>query len=601
MAANFDDLDDDLDWDTLPAVSKQTRGATAATESGAQAGPSSLPERGNTGPSPVPLPDAPDPSGEVIPLEAYADDANRETASFNWHADQDRMIAAENEWPDPLDLSQSLYHGLPLNIGLLPRGIQPLVSDASRRTGIDPAPIAFGLLAAIAGLSNDFIRLQPKLNDHTWTVHPVIWPFVVGGPSSGKSPAMEEGMRYVQRMDRAAVLENTRLMKDYEHEMNIYEQACAVAVKEKAPRPVEPEKPRLREYWVSRGTIEGITRLLEFTPKVTYFADEFSSVISNMDRYAAGGKGSGDREFFLQAWNGGPGKTVLAGRSISIENASIVICGGTTPVSIKACAGKLQNDGFLQRTMMAIVPNMKQGTDTVPDSAAYETFELILKSLTEMHGSATLVMSPDASGIYQEFCATIRMMVTAEENESMSAHLGKWPGLAARLMLIWFLTERASYGQTVSSGMQIPAEIASQCCSFLLDWQLSHVQHFYYEIMGSKEDRDFARLIFNYLLAHEELDQIKLRDDIMQPHWRTWSKLLPWQRKEAVNTLVNTAILTPMGSKRNGEGLPTAFMVNPKLRTMFVEQREREKTLRSMTREGLQKMRNAGREPGEEG
>jgi hypothetical protein len=73
------------------------------------------------------------------------------------------------------------------------------VGDFSKRTGIDHAPAFFGFLGAISGLANDFIKLQPKQNDYRWTVRPVVWPFAIGGSSSGKSPALEEGMAILQR------------------------------------------------------------------------------------------------------------------------------------------------------------------------------------------------------------------------------------------------------------------------------------------------------------------------------------------------------------------------------------------------------------------
>ena len=51
----------------------------------------------------------------------------------------------------------------------------------------------------------------------------------------------------------------------------------------------------LREYWMQRGTTEGLTRLLEQSPKVSWYIDEGSALINSWDRYTAKGAGAGDR------------------------------------------------------------------------------------------------------------------------------------------------------------------------------------------------------------------------------------------------------------------------------------------------------------------
>jgi len=160
-------------------------------------------------------------------------------------------VTPENDWPEPLDLSDQLYVAAPLDLALIPAALRPIVGDFSKRTGIDCAPAFFGFLGAISGLANDFIKLQPKQNDYRWTVRPVVWPFAIGGSSSGKSPALEEGMAILQRKDRELILENTKRRKDYEYAMKQYEDDCAAARKNKAPRPEEPEAPKLRESCVS--------------------------------------------------------------------------------------------------------------------------------------------------------------------------------------------------------------------------------------------------------------------------------------------------------------------------------------------------------------
>jgi len=505
-------------------------------------------------------------------------------------------ITPDNAWPEPLDLSDQLYVAAPLDLALIPAALRPIVGDFSKRTGIDCAPAFFGFLGAISGLANDFIKLQPKQNDYRWTVRPVVWPFAIGGSSSGKSPALEEGMAILQRKDRELILENTKRRKDYEYAMKQYEDDCAAARKNKAPRPEEPEAPKLREYWVSKGTVEGVTRVLEHSDKVTWYVDEISGLINGWDAYKNGGKGS-DREFVLQLWNGGPGKNTLAGRTISIANASAVLCGGSTPTAMLQCAGgKLKNDGFLQRTLLCMVPKMSGGSDTAPDERAYAAYERILNNLLDMPGTATIKLSPDAQQVYNDFCQLISARIHTEDNESIGSHLGKWSGLAPRLMLIYYMIECADRGQFISDGNLVPVEIAQQVCDLLMKWQMSHVSYFWNELMSDKGSRRFSQTITRYIIANPQLQHLNFRDHIARPHWREMEQLKPWELKDAINTLITAAWIVPQGSKNNSHGVPSSYEINPRIEGLFQDERAREIEIRMVKRDELQKLRDAKRE-----
>lgn len=505
-------------------------------------------------------------------------------------------ITPENDWPEPLDLSDQLYVAAPLDLALIPAALRPIVGDFSKRTGIDHAPAFFGFLGAISGLANDFIKLQPKQNDYRWTVRPVVWPFAIGGSSSGKSPALEEGMAILQRKDRELILENTKRRKDYEYAMKQYEDDCAAARKNKAPRPEEPEAPKLREYWVSKGTVEGVTRVLEHSDKVTWYVDEISGLINGWDAYKNGGKGS-DREFVLQLWNGGPGKNTLAGRTISIANASAVLCGGSTPTAMLQCAGgKLKNDGFLQRTLLCMVPKMSGGSDTAPDERAYAAYERILNNLLDMPGTATIKLSPDAQQVYNDFCQLISARIHTEDNESIASHLGKWSGLAPRLMLIYYMIECADRGQFISDGNLVPVEIAQQVCDLLMKWQMSHVSYFWNELMSDKGSRRFSQTITRYIIANPQLQHLNFRDHIARPHWREMEQLKPWELKDSINTLITAAWIVPQGSKNNSHGVPSSYEINPRIEGLFKDERAREIEIRMVKRDELQKLRDAKRE-----
>ena len=526
---------------------------------------------------------------EEIPLEAYRDTPLTASEAHLPYVEAGNIKA----WPEPLDLTRSLYRGAPMPLSLVPASLQPFVADNAHRLGATYGAVWFGVLGALAGLSSDSLRLQVKQNDN-WTVHPSVWCLVMGGPSSGKTPALEAGMRWVQRKDAEKVIENMKKMDDYQHQINIYEAECAQAVKNKAPRPEKPEMPVLTEYWLNNGTREGAVRMLQHSRKFCYFLDEASAFITNLDRYSAAGKGSGDREFWLSTWNSGPSKTSLAARTISIPNASAALCGGSTPSAMRnAAAGKLQADGLLARFLICNIPNyMEEGADTVPDAQAAAMYDKVLSNLIDMRHSATVKLSPDAASIYAEFREDLTKRIKAEDNGDLTAALGKWYGTWARLALIYYLTECASHGQTPLDGHQVSGEIAAQVTSFL-HWQIPHQQQFYYEILSNKVGRNFAKTIAKFILSRDDLETLSFRDHVARPHHKAMEALKPWELKEAMNALVNGAWLDPQGHKLNAYGVHFSYDINPRIKNMFEAEREQEKDRRAAVREEMQAMREA--------
>jgi len=604
MSAHPSDIDTDLsNLDRLAAQYKRAK-ANGAMPSGAQDG-NSHPLNGATESLPsVPFPDAPEAFGDIppdIPLDAYADEIGRpEPSEPIWHADADRILAAEKQHPEPLDLTKALYRGLPLPLNLLPAVLADFVADSERRTGIDRTAFFIGALGAVSGLCSNSVRLQPKQLDHKFKVHPTINPIAVGNSSSGKTPGIAEAMHPVKAIDREQAAENTRKRLDYEFEVDKYEDAKRAARKAGGTRPPEPPKPSMRHIWVDKATPEGVENVLTMSPKVLWFMDEISGLINGIDRYAASGKSSGGREFVLGLYNGDLGKKTLSAGSADVSRDA-VLCGGITPSAMREMVGKLENDGLLQRTFIGMVRSMKTGVDAKPDDAVYDRLERTLRTLLQSHGEKVLRLSPEAAEVYNEFDEKVMLLIRNEENESIASHLGKWRGMCARLILIFFLADLASEGKEPMHGEQIPVKYARQACGLFLDWQLSHVLEFWNEVMGAKVSRGFAQIIAKLLLANPDIEELSFRDHIAKLHWRQLEKLKPWELKDAINTLVNAAWITPKGFKLNANGVPPTYEVNPRVKEMFAEERARELEARAIKRDELQRMRGQEREPGQEG
>ncbi len=438
-----------------------------------------------------------------------------------------------------------------------------------------------------------------------------IWPIGVGNSSSGKTPGILEAMQFVQTIDIECEKANIRARLDHIFELEKYDDAKRAARKSNSPRPEAPEPAEIKQYWIDKATPEGVENALVTTRKLVWFMDEWSGLVNGIDRYSASGKGSGGREFVLSLYNGGPGKKTLSGGNSMIPNKSAVLCGGITPSAMQKIGAELEADGLLQRTFICMVRDMQGGRDAKPDAAAYATLERIVHTLVEAHGETCLRMSKDAFIVYQDFCSEVLWLMKREENAPMNSHLGKWAGMAPRMMLIYHLTELAAHGRQPLHGDEISEQTASQVCRLFLDWELSHLREFWYDLMGGSKSAgtEFAMIAARFILARTNFDEpepeLSLRDIYSGYSGKTgrWTLMKPWERKEAFSMLEYSGWCVPKNDARNKDGLPLTLLINPRIGTIMAEDITREKARRAVVNKDLLELRLARereREAGEE-
>jgi len=501
-------------------------------------------------------------------------------------------------WQDPLDITTVVYRGRPFQLDMLPDALRAFVIDESESKGTDPGITALAALAACAGVANDAIKLQVNQHDPRWLVRACIWTIIVGNPSTGKTPAIEACMHHAQKLDADLCKGNADKMEKYLYALEAYADAKRVAIKNgsKEPPP-KPEHPEIEQIWLDKATMEGARDVLQFSPRgVLWYRDEWSGAIAELDRYSKKGGGSGDRQRFLKLFDGGLDKQNLADhRQILLQNWSAVVCGGIQPSAIIKYLGELENDGLLQRTLICMARSKKPGRDRTPNWLAMKQFEKILIELRHAHGSVTLKMSEEAAVIRNEFVQHMATRIKYEQNLPLASHMGKWEGYCSRMMLLYHLIDRASKGQQPSANDVISGETAKQVVRFFLDWQLSHIQEFWNELMNEKVERNFACTIARYIMANPGLMELSLREHVYKPHWSQWDRLSLAQRKEALGVLVNSCWIVPKGDKRNGEGIHTQFMINPKVHQHFAEEAAEEQIARKIKREELARMREESR------
>ncbi len=172
---------------------------------------------------------------------------------------------------------------------------------------------------------------------------PVIFAAVVGRPGSGKSAPLD----FVLAPLHAAEAEFYRQWEKAKKEWEDRDEADA-----KEPRP------KLRRCLIDDTTVEALCRILSENPRGVLMArDELAALVTGMNQYRDGGKGS-DRQIFLKIWSAAPirvDRSKLEGIPLTVRRPCLPIIGGIQPGVIDWLKGEQKDDrpppddGFFDR------------------------------------------------------------------------------------------------------------------------------------------------------------------------------------------------------------------------------------------------------------
>jgi hypothetical protein len=376
------------------------------------------------------------------------------------------------QWPEPEPLREELPPVPAFDPSLLPDRLRPWIVDIANRM---QCPMDFPAVAAVVVLSSVLgrkIAIRPKRRD-SWQVVPNLWGAVVGRPSVLKTPAIQEAMRMLLRLETRAQEENTCATARHEAQLMawnsqhraktsrnkvISEEAAAALI---ATRPTLPPR---RRYHTNDATVEKLGELLRDSPNgILTFRDELVGLLHNLDREGQ----EGSRAFYLEAWNGTSGFVYdrIGRGTIDIPAAVVSVLGGIQPgplrayVSGAAREGKA-DDGLIQRFQLTVWPdisstwiNVDEWPNTEAKRVAFDVFRE-LDAITPEQAKAEngdpddrksipyLRFAPDAQEEFVVWLAGLEHWVRGDtEPPPLEAHFGKYRSLVPSLALLFHLID----------------------------------------------------------------------------------------------------------------------------------------------------------------
>jgi putative DNA primase/helicase len=336
-----------------------------------------------------------------------------------------------------------------------------------------------------------------------------LWGAIVGSPGLLKSPALKEALAPMNALIAGAMDAHADSMAEYESEKEISEarQEWYVAEKKKlakkgdmaalqsfmeSNRPEDtPEEPTQRRFRTEDVTVEKLAELLNQNPNgIMVHRDELVGFLRSLDRYGR----EGDRQFYLEGWNGDQGFTVdrIGRGTLNVEALCISLLGGIQPGPLSryvhdAGQGSVDDDGLLQRFQMLVWPDHPQEWNNI-DRAPSLIAKTKLTKIFETANSLSYDKPDDASIPYLKFSTEAqdifdvwrgdleREVRSGDLSPAMEAHKSKYRSLFPSLALLIEIADSASEGETATVVSESSAIKARAWCTYLED----HAKRLYF-------------------------------------------------------------------------------------------------------------------------
>jgi putative DNA primase/helicase len=243
-----------------------------------------------------------------------------------------------------------------------------------------------------------------------------------------------------------------------------------------------------RRFHTNDVTVEKLGELLRDNPRgMLVLRDELAGWLRALDKSGR----EGDREFFLEGWNGTGSYTVdrIGRGTIHIPSLTLSLFGGIQPGKLQALIasavhGGFEDDGLLQRLQLAVWPDRLPPwvkPTRWPDKAARDQVTAIFKALAAMDwvsaGATTddipyVKFSQGAQSIADDWRDALEHRLRSDDLDdtpAFAAHIAKYRSLMPALALLFYLIDLVTKTPGTSRGTvtEQHVRLAIRWCAFL--------------------------------------------------------------------------------------------------------------------------------------
>jgi uncharacterized protein DUF3987/DNA primase RepB-like protein len=394
-------------------------------------------------------------------------------------------------WPEIQPLPNVLAPVDAFDSELLPDCLRAWVDDISERVQCPPDFVGVAAVTALAAVLGRKVAIRPQARTD-WTEVANQWALVIGRPGVLKSPAIEQAMSPLRRLEAVARERYKEEKKAFRVDVvaaklraKANEQDAEKAIKKDRHADVSgflgdddgTEPPTCHRYATSDPSVEALAELVRMNPNgVLVHRDEMVSLLRDLDREER----AAARGFYLTGWNGNTSYTVdriERGADLHIPAVCLSLLGGTQPARIAsyvhvAIRGGSSDDGLIQRFGLMVWPdlsgewrNVDRWPETQAKQAASEAFrrldELDPKSIGasqdndlngEPCGVPFLRFGEEALEIFVEWRTELeRRLRSGELHPALESHLAKYRKLIPSLAVLFHIADGGSGAVTDAS------------------------------------------------------------------------------------------------------------------------------------------------------
>ncbi len=378
--------------------------------------------------------------------------------------------------------------------------------ESAEGAGAPQAFVVGALLSAAGALIGNARWASPWAQ---WREPPVLNVALVGRPSSGKSPALDQVVGPLATLESEINADWDQRRRDHKRDtlesaerLKRYEADVKEAVSRNLPPPAMPAGAELppkiqrRRVFTVDPTIEAAARLSDGNPRgLLLIRDELSGWIAGMDRYAAGA--GGDRAFWLQSYGGRPWTTdrVKNDDPVVIQHLLWTILGTIQPDRVSSLLLAGDDDGLAARLIYVWPDPLSPARPTcrADDEGALERLRRLLGLPWQPPHPKILPFSEGAIAamvIWRREVAALE----AEASGFLVSWIGKLPGMAARLALVLEHLEWTETPPATPAPDAISERSAVAAVTFLVDFGLPMARRTFGAAALPEAERDARRL-----------------------------------------------------------------------------------------------------------
>ncbi len=451
------------------------------------------------------------------------------------------VVEVMSDWPERQPLpDDSPVPTLPPE--LLPESLRPWLEDIAGRAVL---PLELPAVPAIIGLGavvGRTVAIRPERRDD-WTVVPNLWGGIVARPGLLKTHAIDSGLAPLAPLIKAADEQYVEEARTMTARRMVLDDRFKAARRQKggaseatiASLLAEIEECHAVEqrYKTHDATVEKLGELLRDNPRgLLLYRDELGGWLRSFERHGR----EGEREFFLEAWNGSGGYVFdrIERGTIRIPALCLSVVGGIQPGKL-ACyvAGAVDGgqgaDGLLQRLQVVVWPDRlapwvepTRWPDHEAKARAFKVYAALDAQDPRSvgadceNGTPHLKFTPEAQELFTAWRNELEQRLRGDTLLAFPAfesHLAKYRSLMPSLALLFHLVDVVAGSANTHVGVSLDAaQRAAAWCEFL---EL-HARKVY--SIELTPERTAARAIADRIKAGVVEHRATVRD-LYRPHW----------------------------------------------------------------------------------